>query len=223
VLSDLLFIRTAREQAEQRAKWDEQEAERKAREAEIAAARARREGEEAARQKEWDAQEAKHNVLKDRFRHIPLADLEPFHKLHEDESYFELTDKAGLAAFLGEPVDDDIEEAIIGLLHEPIQAAREAEEQEEREARYKVEAERPAKVKAASRKEAERDAYRDAKEGDPDLLRADWEWDEAEQKEWETDFAETWLRKHGMAFPESIALSAESESREIGGFPKLLK
>ena len=80
VLSDLLHIQTPREQAEQQAKRDAYEAELKAEEAERAADRARWEAEAAAREKEWEEQEAKRAALKDRFRHIPLADLKPFHK-----------------------------------------------------------------------------------------------------------------------------------------------
>jgi hypothetical protein len=203
-LSDLLHIQTPREQAEQQAKRVAYEAERKAEEAERAADRAKYEAEVAARQKEWAEQEEKHDALKDRFRHFPLADLKQFYKLPDkDEDYYELKNKEGLAALLGEPVDDDIDDAVIGLLDEPIQASREAEEQRKREDHYKAEVKSPAKVKAKSRKEAERDAYKEAKDDDPDLRRDDWEWEEADQHQWETDFAEMWLRNYGMEFPNS--------------------
>jgi hypothetical protein len=203
-LTDLLHIQTPREQAEQQAARDAYEAERKAEEAERAAARARCEAEEAARQKEYAEQEAKHAALKDRFRHIPLADLKPFHKQpDEDHDYFELTDKEGLATLLGEPVCDDIEEAIGDLLYEPIDAAEAAKREEERIANLKKEAASPANVKAKSRREAERDAYRDAKDDDPDLRRNEWEWSEDEQQVWESEFDERWLGNHALNFPAS--------------------
>jgi hypothetical protein len=169
VLSEILGIQTARERAEQQVRRDAYEVERKAEEAERAANRAKGEAEEAALQKKLAEQEAKHNALKDRFRQIPLADLKPFHRLpNEDEDYFKLTDKEGLEAFLDEPVDDDIEEAIGDLLYEPIENEREAVKQAKREKRYKAEAKSPATVKAESRKQAERDAYKDAKADDPE-------------------------------------------------------
>jgi hypothetical protein len=211
-LTDLLRIQTPRERAEQQARRDAYEAERRAEEAEKAAERAAWDAKEAARQKEYAEQEAKHAALKDRFRHISLEGLKPFHnEPTEDNHFFELTNKEGLEAFLGVPVDDDIEEAIAGLLYEPIDAAREVEKQAEREKRYKAEAQNPSKARAKSRKDAERDAYKEAKENDSDVQRDDWEWDESNQQQWETDFAKTWLHIHAMEFPNSQYAQTEPD------------
>jgi hypothetical protein len=46
--------------------------------------------------------------------------------------------------------------------------------------------------------------------------RPDWEWDEAEQTEWETDFAEMWLSNHGKAFPKSRYAQNSDADAEAG-------